>query len=180
MASSSKVEPKEITKSISHEWAQMNGVCLQIKELQSIDSKTVVSFYKVSKLTPKDVILVKITKILIRVQDMAKEDGLEDNLWDFSMDINVPISKILPEMLLRVLTAKLRGEDLSTFNRLNNRVQFAQKTWHSEVASKYATKMKGLVQMAKDYGIVEQFWGVHVHLREVTDISQWLERQRNR
>ena len=120
------------------------------------------------------------TKILIRVQDMAKEDGLEDNLWDFSMDINVPISKILPEMLLRVLTAKLRGEDLSTFNRLNNRVQFAQKTWHSEVASKYATKMKGLVQMAKDYGIVEQFWGVHVHLREVTDISQWLERQRNR
>jgi hypothetical protein len=79
--------------------------------------------------------------------------------------------KTLPEMLLRVLTAKLRGEDLSTFNRLNNRAQFTQKTWHLEVASKHATKMKGLVQMAKDYGIVEQFWVVYAHLSEVTDIK---------
>ncbi len=118
----------------------MNGVHLQIKELQSIDSKTVLSFNKVSKLTPKDVILAKMTKILIKVQDMAKEDGLEEDLWDFSMDINVLIGKTLPEMLLWVLTAKLRGEDLSTFNRLNNRAQFAQKTWHLEVTSKHATK----------------------------------------
>jgi hypothetical protein len=100
---------------------------------------------------------------------MAKEDGLEDDLWDFSMEINVTIGKTLPDMSLRVLTAKLRGEDLSTFNRLNNRVQYARKTWHLEVASKHATKMKGLVQMAKDYGIVEQFWGIHAHLSKVTD-----------
>jgi hypothetical protein len=25
--------------------------------------------------------------------------------------------------------------------------------------------------MAKDYGIVEQFWGVHAHLSKVTDIK---------
>jgi hypothetical protein len=31
------------------------------------------------------------TKILIKVQDMAKEDGLEEDMWDFSMDINVPM-----------------------------------------------------------------------------------------
>jgi hypothetical protein len=132
----------------------MNGVRLQIKELQSIDSETVVSFYKVSKLTPKDVILAKMTKILIKAQDMAKEDGLKDDLWDFSMEIDVPAGKTLPEMLLWVLTAKLRGEDLSTFNRLNNRAQFTQKTWHLEVASKHAMKMKGLVQMVNDYGIL--------------------------
>ncbi len=111
------------------------------------------------------------TKILIKAQDMAKEYGLEDNLVGFSMDIDVPIGKPLPEMLLRILTAKLRGEDLSTFNRLNNRVQSAQKTWHLEVASKHATKMKGLVQMVKNYGIIEQFWGIHAHLSKVTDIK---------
>jgi hypothetical protein len=43
MIISYEVEPKEIIECISHERAQMNGVCLQVKELQSIDSKTVVS-----------------------------------------------------------------------------------------------------------------------------------------
>jgi hypothetical protein len=79
----------------------MNGVHLQIKELQSIDSKTVVSFYKVSKLTPNDVILAKMTKILIKTQDMAKEDGLEESLWDFSMDINILIGKTLQKCCCR-------------------------------------------------------------------------------
>jgi hypothetical protein len=137
--------------------------------MQSIDSETVVTFYKVLKLTPKDVILAEMTKILIKAQDMAKEDGLGDDLWGFSMEIDVPIGKTLPDMLLRVLTAKIRGEDLFTFNRLNNRAQYAQKTWHLEVARKHAKKMMGLVQMTKDYGTVEKFWGIHAHLSKVTD-----------
>jgi hypothetical protein len=29
--------------------------------------------------------------------------------------------------------------------------------------------MKGLVEMAKNYGYVEHFWGVHAHFSEVTD-----------
>jgi hypothetical protein len=43
--------------------------------LQSIDSETVVSFYKVLKLIPKDVILAEMTKIRIKAQDMAKDRG---------------------------------------------------------------------------------------------------------
>jgi hypothetical protein len=31
--------------------------------------------------------------------------------------------------------------------------------------------MTGLVQMAKDYGCIEYFWGVHAHLSEVTDLK---------
>jgi hypothetical protein len=50
-------------------------------------------------------------------------------------------------------------------------VQFARKTWHLEVASKYATKMKGLVQMAEEYGCFEHYWGVHAHINEVMDIT---------
>ncbi len=125
MIISSEVEPKEIIECISHERAWMNGVRLQIKELQSCDSETVVTFYNALKLTPKDVILAKLTKTLIKAQNMAKEDGLEDDLWDFSMEIDVLIGKTLPDMPLRILTAKLMGEDLSTFNRLNYRAQYA-------------------------------------------------------
>ena len=88
------------------------------------------------------------------------------------MDIDVAIGvTLLPEMTLREVQAMLKQEYVSTFNKPNNRAQFACKTWHLEVASKYATKMKGLVQRAKEYGCFEPYWGVHAHTSEVTDIT---------
>ncbi len=135
-----------------------------------MDGKTVVMFYKVSKLTPKNVLLAELKKILM-AQNRAREDALEEDLYNFLMDIDVAIGETLPEMTLRVVQAKLKGEYVSTFNKFNNRAQFACKTCHLEVASKYATKMKGLVQRAKEYGCFEHYWGVHTHISEVTDIT---------
>jgi hypothetical protein len=45
------------------------------------------------------------------------------------------------------------------FNKLSNRVQYARKSWHLKVASKYATKMKCPIQMAKEYKCVEYYGG---------------------
>jgi hypothetical protein len=171
MIVSSDVNPKEIIDRTTHEWSRMNGVRLQIKELQSVDSETVVSFYKVSKLTPKEVLLAELRKILLAAQEKAKEDALDPDVYDFILDLDVEEIDSLPEMTLKIQTAKLRGEDLSTFNRLSNRAQFARKTWHLEVPSKFATKMKGLVELAKTYKCVEAYWGVHAHLSEVTDFK---------
>jgi hypothetical protein len=167
----SEVAPKEIVERTTHEWARMNGVRLQIKELQFVESETVVIFYKVSKLTPKDVLLAELKKILHMAQARAREEDLEEDLYDFLMDMDVAIGETIPDMTLRVVQAKLKGEYILTFNKLNNRAQFARKTWHLKVASKYATKMKGLVQMAKDYGCFEHYWGVHAHISEVTVIT---------
>jgi hypothetical protein len=167
----SEVAPKEIIERTTHEWARMNGVRLQVKELQFVESETVVTFYKVSKLTPKDVLLAELKKILHMAQARAREDKLEEDLYDFLMDMDVAIGETIPDMTLPVVQAKLKGEYVSTFNKLNNRAQFARKTWHFEVASKYATKMKGLVEMAKEYGCFEHYWGVHAHISEVTNIT---------
>jgi hypothetical protein len=167
----SEVAPKELIERTTHEWARLNGVRLQVKELQFVESETVVTFYKVSKLTPNDVLIAELKKILLMAQARAREDELEEDLYDFSMDMDMAIKESLPEMTLRVVQAKLRGEYVSTFNKLNNRVQFARKTWHLEVASKYSTKMKGLVQMAKEYGCFEHYWGVHAHISKVTDTT---------
>jgi hypothetical protein len=171
MIVSSEVAPKDLIERTTHKWARLNGMRLQVKELQFLQSKTVVTFYKVSKLTPKNVLLAVLKKILLMAQDRAREDALEEDLYDFSIDIDVAIGETLPEMTLRVVKAKLKGEYVSTFNKLNNQAQFACKTWHLEVASKYATKMKGLVQRAKEYGCFEHYWGVHTHISEVTDIT---------
>ncbi len=63
--SSEEVEPKEIIERTTHEeWSRMNGMHPQIKDLQFIESETVVSIYKVSKNNPKDVLLAELEKIL--------------------------------------------------------------------------------------------------------------------
>jgi hypothetical protein len=53
MVVSSKVEPREIIDRVSHEWARLNGMRLQVKDLPFVDSKTVVSIFKVSTATKK-------------------------------------------------------------------------------------------------------------------------------
>ncbi len=168
MIVSSEVAPKDLIERTTHEWARLNGVRLQVKELQFVESETVVTFYKVSKLTPKDVLLAELKKILLMAQ---WEDKLEEDLYDFLMDMDVAIGETLPEMILHVVQAKLRREYVSTFNKLNNQAQFARKTWHLKVASKYATKMKDLVQMAKEFRCFEHHWGVHAHISKVTDTT---------
>ncbi len=174
MIVSLEVAPVDIIECTTHEWARLNGARLQVKELQSVKSKTVVTFYKVSKLTPKAVLLAELRKILLMAQERAKADDLEEELYDFSMDIDVAIGDSLPEMTLWVVQAKLKGEYVSTFNKLSNWAQFVHKIWHLEVASKYAMKMNGLVQMAKEYGCYGHCWGVHTHISKVTDITSTL------
>ncbi len=153
----SEVDPNEIIERTPHEWSRMNRVRLQIKDLQSMNSETVVSIYKVLKNTPKEVILKELERILLMTQEKAKSNNLDFEDYDFSMDIDVELGKTLPQMNLRVQIAKLKGQDVPTFNKLSNKAQYARKCWHLEVASKFAARMKRLIQMAKDYGCVEHY-----------------------
>ncbi len=85
------------------------------------------------------------------------------------MDIDVPIGETLHEINLKIQNAKLKGQDVSTFNKLRNHAQFACKSWHIKVAFKYAAGMKELVQYAKETGCVAQLWGKHAHLSKITN-----------
>jgi hypothetical protein len=105
MIVSSEVAPKDLIEHTTHEWARLISVRLQVKELQFVESETVVTFYKVSKLTPKNVLLAELKKILLMAQDRAREDALEEDLYNFLMDIYVAIRETLPEMTLRVVQA---------------------------------------------------------------------------
>ncbi len=80
MIVSLETPPTDIIEQTTHEWAQLNGVRLQVKELQFVESETVVTFYKVLKLTLKAVLLAELRKILLRAQVRAREDDLEEEL----------------------------------------------------------------------------------------------------
>jgi hypothetical protein len=151
MVISSEVNPTEIIERNTHEWSRLNGARLQIKDLQFMESETVVSIYKVLKDTPKDVILKELERILLMTQEKARDAHLDQKDYDFLLDTDVEYGKLLPDMNLRVKIAKLKGQEVSTFNQLSNKAQYARKSWHLEVASKYVVKMKQLIQTAKEY-----------------------------
>jgi hypothetical protein len=64
MMVSSEVDPQEIIERTNHKWARANGTQLQIKDLQYVDSKMVVTIFKVSTQIPKPVVLADFRKIL--------------------------------------------------------------------------------------------------------------------
>ncbi len=78
------------------------------------------------------------------------DDSMDLYDYNFLMDVVIPLGKTLPAINLRIQNAKLKGQEVAIFNKLNLQVQFARKSWHLEVASTYAVKMKLLVQCPKE------------------------------
>ncbi len=74
-------------------------------------------------------------------------------------------------MNLCVQNALLRGQEVMALKKLSHRAQQACMSWHLEVDSQHVAKMKGLIQCAKEYGCVEEVWGIQAHLSEVTDAT---------
>jgi hypothetical protein len=142
---SASVPPGEVFERITHEWACIGGTRIAIKDLQNLDSKTVVSIFKVSTATDKHVILAELKRILSNAQAKAETKGIKFcNKYDFSMEMDATIGETLPEMNLRLQNAKLRGQDLAIFNKLSGRAQYARKSWHLEIVSQQVKKMKAL------------------------------------
>jgi hypothetical protein len=112
----SEVEPQEIIECMIHEWARLNGMWLQIKDLQFIESETVVTFFKVSTATHNDVILAELSMILIAAQDMAEADSMDSNDYNLLMDVGIPLGKTRPAMNLRIQNAKLKGQEVVISN----------------------------------------------------------------
>jgi hypothetical protein len=128
-------------------------------------------FFKVSAATPKHVILAKLKRLLLEAQKRVQNDLLDITTYDFTLDKGILDGALLPEMNLCVQNALLRGQEVTAFNKLSHQAQQAPKSWHLEVDSQHAAKMKGLIHCAKEYGCVEEFWEVHVHLSKVTDTN---------
>ncbi len=112
---------------------------------------------------------MELTKILLKAQRRALDDLLDTSIYDFFMDNGIELGQSLLPMNLRIQVAIRKGLPVNAYNKLSYHAQQAQKSWHLEVDSKYAAKMKSLVQCTKEYGFVEEVWGCHPYLSKVID-----------
>jgi hypothetical protein len=130
MVISSEVQPKEIIDCVTHKWAHLNGTRLQIKDLQSIKSEMVVTFIKVSRMTPKEVILAELNKILLKAQRRVSDDLLDTTTYNFFMDDSIKIGQSLLPMNLCIQAAMLKGLPVNTYNQLSHHAQQACRSWN--------------------------------------------------
>jgi hypothetical protein len=120
---------------------------------------------------PKAVTLAELRMILHQAQQRASADALDTSTFDFSLDEGIEVGESLLPMNLRVQVALLKGAPVNAFLKLSHQAQQARRSWHLEVDCQYASKMKALVQVAKDYGCIKEFWGCHAHLSKVPDAN---------
>ncbi len=166
LAIATDIEPKDLVSRIVHKWHRIGGVRLTIKDLQSFESKTILSCFNVFTQTNKTILLAELEDILTQAQARAQEID-PTKFWWSSDDTSKNSS--LPPIKLRLQNPKLPGQDTSHYNKLSWRVQANRKVLHIECNKKYANDIKRLTHYAKECGLVEEFWGRHAHISEVVD-----------
>jgi hypothetical protein len=101
---------------------------MNVKELQDICTETVVSMFRVSTATPKEVILGTLKMILSKAQALAQDKTQDTSRFNFSIYLEVSKNETLPAINLRIKNAYLCGQVVSLFNKLGNRAQYACKS----------------------------------------------------
>jgi hypothetical protein len=145
---------------------RISGVHLTIKDLQSFESKTVLSCFNMFTQTNKSVLHAELEDILTQAQARAQEIDPTEFWW--SAD-ETPENSSLPPIELRLQNPKLPGQDPSHYSKLSWRVQANRKVLHVECDKKFTSNIKRLMHYVKECGLVEKFWGRHAHISEVVD-----------
>ncbi len=161
-------DPEELIARIVHKWQRCSGILLQIKELPSFESKTVLTLFNIYTAVPKKLILDKFLTILGQAQSLEEEEDCSEFNWDTG---DLPKNSTLPAMEIFLQNPKLPGQDTSNYNKLSWRVQANHKVYHVECHRRFATDIKWLTQVSKEAGFVTKMWGKHAHVSEVVDKS---------
>jgi hypothetical protein len=73
MAIATDTDPEELILHVIHEWHRMGRVRLQIKELQTFESETILLLFNIFTATNKKIILVELHEILTAAQNQIQE-----------------------------------------------------------------------------------------------------------
>jgi hypothetical protein len=145
------------------EWEANGGGNLQVKDLQSQESKVVLALYFVYMGTPYHIIL-KTLNLILRDTTSIKEHErmvLEDN-----DEYSAPP---IPGILLRMQVPRLKGLDTPVLDKLPYHVKENRKVLHIETDPKDEAYLKDLIQLSKERSVLALFLGKQARLSEVMD-----------
>jgi hypothetical protein len=101
---------------VVHAWHRIGGDSLQIKELQTFESDTILSLFNIFTTTNKKVLLSQLQELLTNTQAQIQDHDPSEFWWS-SAD-TAPNSN-LPALELHLQNQQLLGQDTSHFNKLS-------------------------------------------------------------
>ena len=135
------------------EWEANGGGKLQVKDLQSQESKVVMVLYFVYTGTPYHIILKTLNSILRDATSIKEHDRME--LEDDEEYKAPPI----PGILIRLQVPRLKGIDTSSYDKLPYHVRENRKALHIETDPEDEAYLKDLIQFAKERNVLALFLG---------------------
>ncbi len=162
-AIATNVLPRTLINGIKTEWETHGGGKLQVKDLQSQESKVVLALYYVYTGTPYNIILTTIQMILRDVIHTHEHEQM--NLENDTTYNPLPV----PQISLRSQVLRLKGVDASSFEKLPYHVRENRKVLHIETDPDNEAHLKDLIQFAKERNFIGLFLGKRAHITEVMD-----------
>lgn len=161
IAIATDVPPRALIDGIRTEWETHGGGKLQVKDLQSHESKTMFALYYVYKDTPFHIIKKTLDNILteaawmMHYRKMLSDDGA--------------FEPTIPQISIRSQVPRLKGVDSSSFDKLPYHVRENRKVLHIEAKPEDEKELKDMFQFAKERSLVALRLGKRAHISEVMD-----------
>ncbi len=161
IAIATDIFPCTLIDGIWTKWETHEGGKLQVKDLQSHESKVMFVLYFVFTNMPFHIIKKTLNDILREATEML---FLQRMLPDSKSVL--PAS---PEISIRAQVPRLKGVDTSNFDKLPYHVRENRKAIHIKAKPEDEKELKDLFQFAKEQNIVSLCLGKRAHISEVMD-----------
>ena len=163
IAIATDVLPQTLINGIKTEWETHGGGKLQVKYLQTQESKVVLALYYIYTGTPYNIIL-KTIQMILRDASSTRE---HERMTLEGDDTYNPLP--VPEVSIRAQVPRLKGVDSSSFDKLPYHVRENRKVLHIETDPDDEAHLKDLIQFAKERNFIGLFLGKRAHVTEVMD-----------
>jgi hypothetical protein len=150
-----------ISERVSFEWARLGGRRMMVKEIPSFATKAAVTLYRVRNDPNHSVMIPEISRML----EVARDKATAERLEYFS------IAEV-PQFQLSAQTPKIHGQNTQLFQGWDWRRQMWRKTLHIIVEASKVDYMQELFTFAKEFKLVEKYFGPHARVVMVYDSTK--------
>ncbi len=157
------VPPCSLINGIRIKWEENGGGKLQVKDLQSQESKVVLTLHNVFTGTHYSIILKTLESILRDATSIQehKRMALEDD-----KKYSPPQ---MPGISLRIQVPRLKGVDTLSLDKLPYHVKENRKVLYIETDTEDEKHLQDLIQFAKEHNVLSLFLGKHAGISKVMD-----------
>jgi hypothetical protein len=160
-ACSMDMDPQELFDCVGVEWGRLGGAKVYLKAFNSFDTGTCAMVLCSWNRLSADTFLDEFEAMFNEGKELMNDQMfMEGNTYE---DYDLPY----PKIALRLKNPVLNGEDKTAYSGWPTSKQFKRKCIHLEAERKDFAHIHSVVDVMKNAGVVEKYWGRNAHLSNI-------------